>query len=133
MGAHPETSLRIAAFAIDCPSPRALAEFYGALLGWQIDEAESNEVWVELADPRGGAPLAFQGDPDFLPPTWPERRRQQMAHLDIRVSTLEEGHELAMRAGAEQLPQPADRLDAHFRVYADPAGHPFCLCAAKTE
>jgi hypothetical protein len=36
-----------------------------------------------------------------------------MAHLDIRVSDVDAEHE---------------RADAHWRVYADPAGHPFCLC-----
>ncbi|MCI2421157.1 VOC family protein [Saccharopolyspora sp. K220] len=123
------TALRLAAFAIDCPDPRALAEFYGRLLGWEVDEAESNDGWVELADPSGGAPLAFQRDPGYRPPTWPSRDVPQMMHLDVRVSTLAEGHELAIAAGATPLPQPADQQDALFRVYADPVGHPFCMCA----
>lgn len=125
--------LRLVGFVLDCPDPRGLAEFYGRLLGWQIDEDESNERWVELADPAGGPPVAFQLDPDFRPPTWPDyQTRPQMAHLDVRVPTLEEGHEHAVAAGARQLPQPPDALDARFRVYADPSGHPFCLCAPKT-
>ena len=122
-------SLRLAAIAIDCPGPRELAAFYGRLLGWSIDETASNENWVELADPAGGAPLAFQRDPEYLPPTWPDRERPQMLHLDVRVSSLDSVHEHAIRVGARQLPQPEDRLDANFRVYADPEGHPFCLCA----
>lgn len=122
--------LKLAAIAIDCPEPRVLADFYRRLLGWTIDEAESDEQWVELAEPSGGAPLAFQRDPDYLPPTWPDGERPQMAHLDVRVSDLDEGHVRAISAGARQLPQPADRLDANFRVYADPDGHPFCLCSA---
>lgn len=122
-------ALRLAAFAIDCPDPRALAGFYGRLLGWEIDEAASADEWVELADPEGGAPLAFQRDPGYRPPTWPTAEVPQMMHLDIRVKSLEEGHELAVAAGASQLPQPSDRQDASFRVYADPVGHPFCVCA----
>ncbi|CAM06153.1 putative enzyme related to lactoylglutathione lyase [Saccharopolyspora erythraea NRRL 2338] len=129
MTASTSTALRLAAFALDCPDPRALAAFYGRLLGWEIDEAESEDDWVELADPAGGAPLAFQRDPHFQPPTWPGRERPQMAHLDVRVQTLEEGHERALAAGATPLPQPEDQLDASWRVYADPAGHPFCMCA----
>lgn len=121
--------LRLAAYAIDCPDPRGLAEFYGRLLGWNIDENQSDESWIELASPEGGVPLAFQADPDFQPPTWPDRERAQMAHLDVRVESLSAGHERALAAGATALPQPSDRLDANFRVYADPAGHPFCLCA----
>ncbi|MER7013237.1 VOC family protein [Saccharopolyspora sp. NPDC000359] len=125
------TKLKLAAFAIDCPDPRALAEFYAGLLGWQVDEAESHDDWVELADPDGGAPLAFQRDPGYRPPTWPSRDVPQMMHLDIRVQTLDEGHERAVAAGATPLPQPSDKQDAKFRVYADPVGHPFCMCACQ--
>jgi catechol 2,3-dioxygenase-like lactoylglutathione lyase family enzyme len=131
MGTSAKKALRLAAFAIDCPEPRRLAGFYGELLGWAIDEAESDDDWVELADPSGGAPLAFQRDPGYQPPTWPDPRRPQMMHLDVRVSTLGEGHARALEAGATQLPQPEDQLEAHFRVYADPDGHPFCMCASE--
>lgn len=122
--------LKLAAVAIDCPAPRKLAEFYGRLLGWEIDEAESAEDWVELADPNGGPAVAFQRDPDYVPPTWPDRERPQMQHLDVRVRDLESAHAHALSVGAKPLPQPQDQLDAHFLVYADPAGHPFCLCAS---
>ena len=131
MTAATTSPLRLAAFAIDTPDPRALAEFYGRLLGWEIDEPESAEDWVELADPSGGTRLAFQLDPGFVPPTWPDRARPQMMHVDVRVATLAEGHERAVAAGARQLPQPSDQLDATFRVYADPDGHPFCMCAGS--
>jgi D-cysteine desulfhydrase family pyridoxal phosphate-dependent enzyme len=118
---------RIIAFAMDCADPHELAQFYGELLGWQVNEENSAETWVELADPAGGPTLAFQRVDDYEPPTWPDRFRPQMAHLDIMFGTLEEGHDCAVRAGATVLPKPADRLDAQFRVYADPAGHPFCI------
>jgi catechol 2,3-dioxygenase-like lactoylglutathione lyase family enzyme len=123
------TALRLAAVALDCPNPRALAGFYGKLLGWQIDESASDDQWVELADPSGATRLAFQFDPEHLPSTWPKRERPQMMHLDVQVPDLDEAHVRAIAAGARTLPQPPDRLDARFRVYADPAGHPFCLCA----
>ncbi|WP_406688513.1 VOC family protein [Saccharopolyspora sp. ID03-671] len=125
------SALTLAAYAIDCADPRRLAEFYGRLLGWRIDEEESGDRWVELADPSGGAPLAFQLDPHHKPSTWPSPEVPQMAHLDVRVGTLDEGHERAIAAGAVQLPQPADQRDARFRVYADPEGHPFCMCASQ--
>lgn len=131
MTAEHDTSLRLAAYVLDCTDPRRLAEFYSALLGWRVDERSSSDDWVELADPRGGAALSFQADPGFRPATWPTGQRPQMAHLDIRVSSLDDAHERAVRSGATQLPQPSDRTDAHFRVYSDPAGHPFCLCGPR--
>lgn len=124
-----EKPLRLVAMAIDCPDPRALAEFYGRLLGWEIDEAESGDRWVEIADPAGGPRLAFQLVPNYRPPTWPSGERPQMMHLDIQVSDLDEGQRRAIAAGATALPQPPDQLESNFRVYADPEGHPFCMCA----
>ncbi len=122
-------ALELCAIAFNCPDPRALAEFYGRLLGWEIDEDASDDRWVELADPGGGAPLAFQRAERYRRPTWPDEEVPQQVHVDIAVESLQEGHELAIAAGAEQLPQPPDRAGANFRVYADPAGHPFCVVA----
>lgn len=129
MTADGTRSLRLVALVIDSRRPRELAEFYGRLLGWEVDESATDAEWVELADPSGGAALAFQHDPEYVPPTWPERERPQRMHLDVRVSTLAEGHDRALAAGAAQLPQPADRSGSAFRVYADPEGRPFCMCA----
>ncbi|WP_017976957.1 VOC family protein [Actinopolyspora halophila] len=115
------------AFVLDCPDPRELARFYGRLLDWGVSEADSDENWVELADPLGGARLAFQRVDGHAPPRWPDGSPQQ-AHLDLRVGGAAEAESLAGAVGAARLPQPADESDANFRVYADPAGHPFCLC-----
>lgn len=126
-----DETVRLIATVLDCPDPRELAEFYGRLLGWEINEAASDPDWVELAHPTGGATLAFQLDPNHVAPTWPNPTRPMRAHLDVRVPTVADGKRLADQVGAVPLPQPADRQDALFRVYADPAGHPFCLCAAR--
>ncbi|SDJ82537.1 hypothetical protein SAMN04487820_102256 [Actinopolyspora mzabensis] len=129
-GAERATSsqLRVISFVLDGPDPRGLAEFYGELLGWPVDESVSDERWVELADPEGGARISCQLDPHHTAPGWPDSPPQQQAHLDIRVTDFEAAEARALRAGATRLPQPADELESKFRVYADPAGHPFCLC-----
>jgi hypothetical protein len=53
----------------------------------------------------------------------------QQIHLDLHVRDVAAAHDEVMRLGARLL-QATDELtaDAGFRVYADPAGHPFCLC-----
>ena len=94
-------ALELCAIAFDCPDPRALAEFYGRLLGWEIDEDASDDRWVELADPGGGAPLAFQRAERYRRPTWPDEEVPQQVHVDIAVESLQEGHELAIAAGAD--------------------------------
>jgi predicted enzyme related to lactoylglutathione lyase len=112
---------RFSVVALDCPDPRALAEFYGALSGWEI--ARDDERWVQLrAD--GGATLAFQHAPDHQPPVWPSGDRPQQAHLDFDVDDLDVAEEQVLALGARKADfQPSDR----FRVFLDPAGHPFCL------
>jgi hypothetical protein len=64
-------------------------------------------------------------------PDWPDGTPQPI-HLDLWVDDPAESHELVMSLGATVLKEPeeGDTPDA-FRVYADPAGHPFCLCWVK--
>jgi hypothetical protein len=51
--------------------------------------------------------------------------RPQMLHQDFRAAGLGAGHDRALQIGARLL---ADECP-EFRVYADPADHPFCLDA----
>jgi predicted lactoylglutathione lyase len=53
-----------------------------------------------------------------------------MLHLDLTVSTREEldnQHERTMQLGGRLLYDRADHPCEALRVYADPAGHPFCI------
>ena len=111
--------------ALDCPDPRALAEFYAAVLGGRI---EGEGEWVEV---RGheGTRLAFQRVADYVPPRWPGSEQPQQLHLDLYVP-----RERLDAAEREVLALGARLLDGDhggrrgWRVYADPVGHPFCLC-----
>ena len=76
----------------------------------------------ERGDPRGR--LAFQLAPDHQPPRWPDPAFPQQFHLDLMVDDIDEAEPRALAIGATKLPSEEDG----FRVYADPAGHPFCLC-----
>ncbi len=117
-----------AAVVLDCPDPTALAEFYRALLGWPDPPVVSYEgQWVDLRNPAGGMTLEFQRAEEYRRPTWPDPAVPQQFHLDLKVSDLDAAQERALALGATIL----DVSAAHptFRVYADPVGHPFCLCA----
>ncbi|EOD63745.1 VOC family protein [Amycolatopsis vancoresmycina] len=111
--------------ALDCPDPVALAEFYRSVLDWEAPEVAEDGHWVTLANPAGGAGIAFQRVPDHRPPAWPSAENPQQLHLDLNVTDLEAAHERVLGLGAKLL----DDKPETFRVYADPAGHPFCLCA----
>jgi predicted enzyme related to lactoylglutathione lyase len=108
--------------AIDCPDPAALGAFYARLLDWPIPTDDGE--WVTLQAPAGGPTIAFQRAADFVAPTWPAPGVQQQLHLDLEVDDLDAAHQRALDLGARLLD-----TQQTFRVYADPVGHPFCLCA----
>lgn len=114
---------------LDCPDPRALAEFYAGLLGQQVAD-DGNDSWQSLVGDGSGITLAFQRVARYVPPQWPDGQPQQL-HLDLTVADFATAHQGAVALGATALsptspPEPDET--AGFRVYADPAGHPFCLC-----
>ena len=78
--------------------------------------------------PSTGPRTAVQLAPDHQRPQWPDGTPQQI-HLDLYITDLAGAHAEAVALGAELL-QAAEDPDAAqgFQVYADPAGHPFCLC-----
>jgi catechol 2,3-dioxygenase-like lactoylglutathione lyase family enzyme len=106
---------------IDCPNPAALARFYGELLEWPVPDGDDD--FVALDPPGGGTALTFQRAAGFVVPTWPDAAVQQQMHLDLAVDDIEAAHERAISLGARHLD-----TQEKFRVYADPVGHPFCLC-----
>jgi hypothetical protein len=117
-----------AAVVLDCPDPVALAEFYVALLRWPDPPVVSYEgQWVDLRNPDGGMTLEFQRATEYRRPTWPDPAVPQQFHLDIKVADLDAEQERVLALGATILEVSADHPS--FRVYADPVGHPFCLCA----
>jgi catechol 2,3-dioxygenase-like lactoylglutathione lyase family enzyme len=122
------SGFRLTAPVLGTPDPRGLARFYQRLLGWPIrdDEAE----WATLRPPDGSTGLSFQLEEDHVPPVWPpEPGAQQMQlHLDIEVDDLPAAAALAEDAGA-RLVGTNDKPEELVRIYADPAGHVFCLWA----
>ncbi|WLW54527.1 VOC family protein [Streptomyces sp. YU58] len=124
-----EPAARFRTVVIDCPDPLALAAFY-AQVGGGTPEPE-DEDWVVLRIP-GGPRLAFQRAPDLTPPEWPRSdRNAQQFHLDFEGGTtweeIDAAEEKVLALGARVLDRE-DYEKKDFRVYADPAGHPFCLC-----
>ncbi|WP_150243874.1 VOC family protein [Nocardiopsis quinghaiensis] len=114
---------RLHTMVIDCPDPRALADFYSELLGLPVAQEEGEWPVVGQEWPR----LAFQYAPDHQPPEWPAPERPQQMHLDVWVEDIDTAEEMVLELGARQLAVAEDDPGNLFRVYADPAGHPFCL------
>jgi catechol 2,3-dioxygenase-like lactoylglutathione lyase family enzyme len=103
---------------LDCPEPEELAEFYAELLGLPVTY-RSDDFAVVSADTTTSG-VAFQRAPDHQQPRWPDPRFPQQVHLDVMVDDLD-------AADGEVLALGARPLAGGDHVYADPAGHPFCL------
>ncbi|MER7685807.1 VOC family protein [Streptomyces sp. NPDC097610] len=114
---------------LDCPEPLRLAEFYEALLGGSVNRPDRRwalgEAWSTLHTPSGLV-LAFQRVPaaEHRPPRWPDPAHPQQFHLDFGVPDLDRARERVLALGATPLDVSDGRA---WHVYADPAGHPFCL------
>lgn len=107
---------------IDAPDPRALAGFYMQLLGMEIEREQDG--WVVIRDADDRHRIAFQRAADLREPRWPDPERPQQFHIDVMVNDIEEAEAGALTIGATRLPHHGP----DYRVYADPVGHPFCLC-----
>jgi catechol 2,3-dioxygenase-like lactoylglutathione lyase family enzyme len=119
---------RMRSIVLDCPDTRVLAEFYRALVGWEIVYADydSEDGWATLS--QDGEPrLCFQRVADYRPPHWPGSERPQQLHIDVTVDDMDAAEKQVLALGAVKTDvQPSE--DDAFRVFLDPAGHPFCLC-----
>ena len=112
---------RITRIVFDCFSPRTLAAFYSELLDLP-ERTLDDPRFVEIAASGGrGLRLAFQHTAS-APPRWPDPSHPQQLHLDLGPDDAQVAQELALRLGAIKLPYAGGGF-----VYADPAGHPFCL------
>lgn len=119
---------RLESTVLEARDPQALARFYSALLGLPVVRTDGD--WVDISD--GRTKLSFQHAPEHQPPRWPDPASSMQYHLDITVDDIAEAEPRVLELGARRLSSGSAAEEAagevDFRVYADPAGHPFCLC-----
>jgi catechol 2,3-dioxygenase-like lactoylglutathione lyase family enzyme len=139
----PATYPTLRSVVLDATDARVLAEFYRRLLGYEYrpgdeppppgDPDPAGASWLVLVDPAARVRVAFQPVARLAPSTWPADDVPQQLHLDLSVTTTEElvaQHERALALGARLLRDRFDDPDEPLYVYADPAGHPFCIFVA---
>jgi catechol 2,3-dioxygenase-like lactoylglutathione lyase family enzyme len=119
--------IRFQVVVFDAADLEAESSFWAGVLGGAVDAEDDWHMVLVDGQPRIGVQLA----PNHVSPEWPDGAPQQI-HLDLWVDDPAEAHALVMELGATVLKEAEDddAPDA-FQVYADPAGHPFCLCWVK--
>lgn len=103
-------------------------------------DAES-KFWADMLDGRviadddfhcvidadGRWVIGVQLAPDHVPPSWPDGEPQQL-HLDLHAEDAAAAIAQAEVLGARVLFDGHDLgAEEGHRVFADPAGHPFCI------
>lgn len=100
-----------------------MADFYRHLVGGEVTYADDD--WVNLRD-GDQVLLSFQRAPGYEPPVWPSDDGSQQFHVDVTVDDVDAAEPQVLALGATRHDtQPG--ADENWRVYLDPAGHPFCL------
>ncbi|MEV1112671.1 VOC family protein [Micromonospora sp. NPDC049751] len=131
---------RLTSVVLDGTDARELAEFYRQLMGFVYrpgDEPpadgrpdERGRDWLVLRSPDGGPQIAVQQVDSLPETTWPKNDVPQQLHLDLTVDSVDEllvQHERVLRLGGRLRYDRIEDPEEPLRVYADPAGHPFCI------
>jgi hypothetical protein len=110
----------------DASDLAAESTFWAGVLEGTVDAEDDWHMVIVDGEPRVGVQLA----PNHIPPDWPDGTPEQQIHLDLWVDDFPEAHDHVVWLGAKVLKLAAEDADSpdNFQVYADPAGHPFCLC-----
>ncbi|KNE78955.1 MULTISPECIES: VOC family protein [Streptomyces] len=113
---------------LDCADVVELSRFYQSLLGGAVNHPDPrwslDDDWATLHT-EDGFVLAFQRVEDHRRPRWPNPAHPQQFHLDLEVEDLDRAQEDILARGAKLLDDGGG--ERSWRVFADPAGHPFCL------
>jgi catechol 2,3-dioxygenase-like lactoylglutathione lyase family enzyme len=136
----PDSFPVLRAVAVDATDARAVAEFYRELLGYVYRSGDEppppgepdpkGEDWLVLRDRTGEARLAVQHVSELPRTTWPDPGVPQQLHLDMTVADsaqLAEQRDRAVSLGASILLDRSTDPEEELYVFADPAGHPFCI------
>lgn len=115
--------MRLTAITLDCADPGELAEFYRQATGFELHPKSDGDFAGLTAE--DGLFLGFQRVDDYQPPCWPAQTVPQQLHLDFAVDDLDESEARLLGLGATK-PEAHPGGDT-WRVFVDPAGHPFCL------
>jgi uncharacterized protein YndB with AHSA1/START domain len=114
-------SIRYSGTTVDCADPGALADFYAALTGGSVVVRQPHWALIRTDDGE----IAFQGTPGYQPPVWPDPAASIQMHLDFYITDRAATEKRALKLGATKYEYQPN--DDHCTVFADPAGHAFCL------
>lgn len=131
---------RVVSVVLDAVDARQLGDFYRDLLGYEYrpgseppppgDPDPAGGDWLVLRDPDRFFHVCIQHVDELPRATWPDAGVPQQLHLDMEVTGIDDlvaAHQRVLELGGSVLFDRTDDPDEPLYVFADPAGHPFCI------
>lgn len=121
-------NISLTSLIVDAADLEQESAFWHRLLGGAITKTPTHHFLQNDEFPT----LVIQHAPGHRPPEWPDGNSQQM-HFDLATDDPRAADERVLDAGGRRLRPTVDIAAAPSqgsRIYASPAGHPFCLRAA---
>lgn len=120
-------NLSLTSLVVDTADLEGESSFWNRLLGGSLARTATHH----FLRVDGFPVMVIQLAPGHAPPQWPDGVSQQM-HFDLATDDVAKADERILDAGGRRL-RPTGEVaptDPGSRVYASPAGHPFCVRAA---
>ncbi|MDX6245154.1 MAG: hypothetical protein QOE76_2877 [Frankiales bacterium] len=123
-------TVRLTEIVVDCADPQALAQFWCAVLGWVVTEAEADVVEVRPEGTDARTSIV----PSLLFIRVPEAKTgKNRLHLDVNTFDSDQGAELERLLGLGATPVDVGQGEQRWHVLADPEGNEFCLLRSVVD
>ncbi|WP_406151043.1 VOC family protein [Streptomyces sp. NBC_01012] len=115
----------LASLVVEAADLESEGAFWHGLLGGSLTRTATHH----FVQTDGLPVIVVQHSPGHVPPQWPDGSSQQM-HFDLFTDDAASADARVTAAGGRRL-RPTDDVGSAARqgsrVYASPAGHPFCV------
>ena len=125
---------RFSELVIDCHDTRRVADFWCAVLGYEITDMEGDVIEVGPGKLKRDALVAGPVPPPLVLVRVPESKAvKNRVHIDVTPvdSTIEEEAARLEALGARRI--DIGQGDVHWVVMADPEGNEFCVLRSLSE
>lgn len=111
---------------IDCLEPRKVAEFWGRVLGWEVQEKDGYFWMSASGQPFPDMPLVFVPVPE-------KKVVKDRIHLDLSPVGCDPAEELERLVHLGATKVDVGQGDVPWVVLADPEGNEFCLLGRRVD
>ena len=119
---------RFSELAIDCHDTRRVADFWCAVLGYEITDMDADVIEIAPQKPEVEALRAGPVPPAIVFARVPETKTiKNRVHIDVNPIDSSQDEEVARLEALGATRVDVGQGDVHWVVMADPEGNEFCV------